>query len=69
MYDECIDALKEQYLDEPFIIDEYLKELCAGRPDYDDTYGKTCIFIANTRNHFHNLKTHYKVDLMVQMHI
>ena len=64
VYEQCIDALKEQYLDEPFIIDEYLKKLCADRPEYDDKYGKTRIFIANTRNHLHNLKTHYEVDLM-----
>ena len=64
VYKECIDALKEQYLDVPYIIDEYFKKLCSDKPEYDDKYGKTRIFIANTRNHLHNLKTHYEVDLI-----
>ena len=64
VYDECIKALKEQYLDEPFIVDEYFKKLLSDKPEFDETYGKTRLYIANTRNHLHNLNTHYKVDLM-----
>ena len=57
VYDDCIKALKEQYLDEPFIIDEYFKKLLADKL-------KTHVYIANTTNHLHNLKIHYKVDLL-----
>ena len=61
-YDTCIAALKEQYLDESYIIDEYFKKWLSEKPEYDPTYLKTRTFIANTHNHLHNLKTHYGVD-------
>ena len=67
-YDTCIEVLKEQYLDKPYIIDEYFKKLLSDKPEYDPTYFKTRTFIANTRNHLHNLKTHYGVDLANETH-
>ena len=63
-YVACISALKEQYLDEPFIVDEYFKKLCAEKPEFDETYGKTRVYIATIRNNLHNLKTHFNVDLL-----
>ena len=63
-YDTCIEVLKEQYLDVPYIIEEYFKKLLSDKPEYDPTYFKTRTFIANTCNHLHNLKTHYDVDLL-----
>ena len=63
-YDHCIAMLKEQYLNVPYIIDEYFKKLCHDVPGYDPSYCKTRTFIANTRNYLHNLSTHYEVDLL-----
>ena len=63
-YQACIDALKAQYLDEPFLIDEYLKQILNDAPMYDEEYGKTSQYLAKIRNKLHNLKTHYKVDLV-----
>ena len=68
VYNDCIKALKEQYLDEPFIINEYFRKLLAERPEYDETYGKSRNYIANVRNHLYNLKTHYKIDLLNEEH-
>ena len=62
-YDLCIEALKEQYLDEDFIVDEYFRLIRSESPGYDESYTKTRVYIANVRNHLHNLKTHYQVDL------
>ena len=67
-YEMCIAALKEQYLNEPYIVDEYLKKLLTDKPEYDQTYHKSRTYIANTRNHLHNLKTRYDVDLMDESH-
>ena len=63
-YQPCIDALKAQYLDEPFLIDEYFKQILNDAPLYDEEYGKTSQYLAKIRNKLHNLKTHYKVDLV-----
>ena len=63
-YEHCITMLKEQYLNVPYIIDEYFKKLCHDKPEYDPSYYKTRTFIANTRNHLHNLCLHYEVDLL-----
>ena len=63
-YDACLKALKEQYEDESFIVDEYFKLLYNESPDYDETYTKTRVYIAGVRNHLHNLKTHYNIDLL-----
>ena len=63
-YDACIKALKEQYEDKDFIIDEYFKLLYNQSPEYDETYTKTRVYIATVRNHLHNLKTHYNIDLL-----
>ena len=67
-YEECIKVLKEQYLNEPYIIDEYFKKLLTDKPEFDETYYKSRTYIANTRNHLHNLKTHYEMDLMDETH-
>ena len=67
-YETCIAALKEQYLDESYIIDEYFKKLLSDKPEFDPTYFKTRTFIANTSNHLHNLKSHYGVDLLHEDH-
>ena len=63
-YEHCIAMLKEQYLNVPYIVNEYFKKLCHDKPEYDPSYYKTRTFIANTRNHLHNLSTHYEVDLL-----
>ena len=63
-YQPCIDALKAQYLDEPFLIDEYFKQILNDVPAFDEDYGKTSQYLATVRNKLHNLKTHYKVDLL-----
>ena len=63
-YDLCLEALKEQYMDEEFIKDEYFKLLYTERPEYDETYTKSRVYIASVRNHLHNLKTHYNIDLL-----
>ena len=63
-YDLCLEALKEQYLDEEFIKDEYFKLLYTEKPEYDETYTKSRVYIASVRNHLHNLKTHYDIDLL-----
>ena len=63
-YDACIKALKEQYEDEEFVIDEYFKMLYDNNPEFDETYAKTRVYIANVRNQLHNLKTYYKIDLL-----
>ena len=63
-YELCIEALKEQYLDEDFIVDEYFRLICSESPEYDESYTKTRVYIANVRNHLHNLKTHYNIDLV-----
>ena len=67
-YDTCIAILKEQYLNVDYIIDEYFKKLLSDKPEYDLSYMKSRNFIANTRNHLHNLKTHYGVDLLYETH-
>ena len=38
--------------------------MLSDRPEYDESYSKTRVYIANTRNHLYNLKTHYHIDLM-----
>ena len=38
--------------------------MCSENPEFDNSYTKTRVFIANVRNHLHNLKTHYKTDLL-----
>ena len=63
-YQPCIDALKAQYLDEPFLIDEYFTQILNDDPMFDEDYGKTSQYLATTRNKLHNLKSHYKVDLV-----
>ena len=68
-YEECIKVLKEQYLNKPYIIDEYFKILLVDKPEFDETYYKSRTYIANTRNHFHNLKTHYEIDLMDETYV
>ena len=63
-YDACIKALKDQYMDEELIIDELFKLLCNERPEFDETYTKSRVYLADVRSHLHNLKTHYKIDLL-----
>ena len=63
-YDLCMEALKEQYLDEEYIVDEYFRLLWSESPEYDETYTKTRVYIANVRNYLHNLKNHYEIDLL-----
>ena len=63
-YDLCMDALKEQYLNESYIVNEYFKKLLSDQPKFDETYLESKTYIANTRNHLHNLKNYYGVDLM-----
>ena len=67
-YDTCIAILKEQYLNVDYIVDEYFKKLLSDKPEYDLSYMKSRTFIANTRNHLHNLNTHYGVDLLNEEH-
>ena len=63
-YDLCMQALKDQYLDEEFIVDEHFKLLWTKSPEFDQTYTKTRVYIADVRNALHNLKTHYQIDLL-----
>ena len=60
--------MKEQYLNVDYIVDEYFKKLLSDKPEYDLSYMKTRTFIANTRNHLHNLNNHYGVDLLNEEH-
>ena len=52
-YQPCIDALKAQYLDEPFLIDEYFKQILNDSPEFDEDYGKTSQYLATIRNKLH----------------
>ena len=45
-YQPCIDALKAQYLDEPFLIDEYFKQILNDAPAFEEDYGKTSQYLA-----------------------
>ena len=63
-FERCVDALKDQYLDEEYIVDEYFRTLWNESPEFDETYTKSRVYIANVRNTLHNLKTQYEVDLL-----
>ena len=60
----AIKALKDQYLNEAFITDEYLSQLVNETPAYDPKFIKTSQYLASVRNICYNLKTHYAVDLL-----
>ena len=49
-YQPCIDALKAQYLDEPFLIDEYFKQILNNVPTFDEDYGTSRQYLATIRN-------------------
>ena len=63
-FELCMDALRDQYLDEEYIVDEYFRTLWNESPEFDETYTKSRVYIANVRNTLHNLKNHYNVDLL-----
>ena len=51
-------------MDEPFLIDEYFKQILNDSPEFDEDYGKTSQYLATVKNKLHNLKIHFKVDLL-----
>ena len=63
-YDAAVKALKDQYLNEAFITDEYFYQLLSETPAYDENYCKTSQYLASVRNKCYNLKTHYHTDLL-----
>ena len=63
-YKLCIDALKDQYLDEEYVVDEYFRILWTESPEFDETYAKTRVYLARVNSIIHNLKNHYDIDLL-----
>ena len=62
-YDRAIQALKDEYLNEDYNVDELFRLLLQESPERDVTYQKTAIYLASVRNKLYTLKNHYNVDL------
>ena len=63
-YDRAIQALKDEYLNEEYNVDELFRQLLQESPERDVTYQKTAIYLASVRNKLHTLKNHYDTDLI-----
>ena len=62
-YDVAIKLLKEEFLDEEFIVDETFKQLLNKVPKYDPNFVDVRTYINECRSMIHELKL-YKVDLL-----
>ena len=63
-YDAAVEALKDQYLNEASITDEYFCQLLSEAPAFDGNYCKTSQYLASIGNKYFNLKMHCHTDLM-----
>ena len=62
-YDVAIKLLKDEFLDEAFIVDETFMQLLSRVPKYDPTFLDVRTYINECRSMIHELKL-YKVDLL-----
>ena len=62
-YEVALQLLKDEFLDEKYIIDETLKQLLSSSPKFDPSFSEVRIYINECRALLHELKT-YKVDLL-----
>ena len=62
-YDIAINLLKEEFLDEDFITDEFLKQLCNETPKYDPDFNNVRQYLNETRAILYELQS-YNVDLL-----
>ena len=62
-YDIAIKLLKDEFLDEEFITDEFLKQLCNETPKYDTEFNNVRQYLNETRAILYELKS-YNVDLL-----
>ena len=64
-YQTAIDLLKEEFLDEPKLIDDLFKELLEKTPSYDAEFKGLRIYIAEIKGLISDLQTAHKVDLSI----
>ena len=62
-YDVAMKLLKEEYLDEQYIIEEIFKQLLSKHPKFDTSFVEVRMYINECRALLYELKT-YKVDLL-----
>ena len=62
-YQVAISTLKDEFLDEKFIIDESLKQLLVMHPKYDANFVGVKVYVNTCKNILHELKI-YGVDLL-----
>ena len=62
-YDIALKLLKEEFLDEDYIADEFFKQLCNNAPKYDPEFNNVRQYLNETRAILYELKT-YNVDLL-----